>query len=211
MLSVSDTGVGMDEVTQSHIFEPFFTTKPEGKGTGLGLATVYGIVKQSEGFIWVYSEPGHGATFKVYLPRVDGPATPALAERTAVDSLRGTESILVVEDQEALRRMIEEILEEQGYTVLAAADGRTALDLARAHAGPLQLLLTDVVMPGMNGRELAERLGALRPGIRALFMSGYSDGSITDRGLLATGASLIQKPFSGDALKLAVRKALEQR
>jgi two-component system, cell cycle sensor histidine kinase and response regulator CckA len=208
MLSVTDTGVGMDDATQSRIFEPFFTTKPQGQGTGLGLATVYGIVKQSEGFIWVYSEPGQGATFKIYLPRVDEPLRPGSLASPHTQAVRGTGSILVVEDQESLRRMIQEILEHLGYTVLAAASGEAALELARRHAGPLDLLLTDVVMPGMNGRELADRLGVLRPGIRALFMSGYSSHSITDRGLLAAGTSLIQKPLGSDALAQAVRKAL---
>jgi PAS domain S-box-containing protein len=198
MLSVTDTGVGMDDATQSRIFEPFFTTKPQGEGTGLGLATVYGIVKQSGGFIWVYSEPGQGATFKIYLPRMDQPARTGSLASPHAEAACGTGSILVVEDQESLRRMIQEILEHHGYTVLAAADGEAALELARRHTGPLDLLLSDVVMPGMNGRELADRLGVLRPGIRALFMSGYSNLSITDRPLdLGTPQEALRQRLPG--------------
>jgi PAS domain S-box-containing protein len=208
-LAVSDTGVGMDEETRCHIFEPFFTTKAESKGTGLGLATVYGIVKQSGGFIWVYSEPSQGATFKIYLPRVDASQGRETAAPGAAEMPRGTETILVAEDQEALREMIREVLQQQGYTVLAVANGNTALELSRRHTGPLHLMLADVVMPGMNGREVAERLAAERPDMRTLYMSGYTNGTISDRGLLAEGVVLVEKPFTAASLAQAVRKALD--
>ena len=211
MLAVSDTGVGMDQETRSHIFEPFFTTKAEGKGMGLGMATVYGIVKQSDGFIWVYSEPGYGATFRIYLPRLDTPQEHEVARPEAGEAPRGTETVLVVEDQEALREVAQEILEQQGYRVLVAGHGGSALELARRYEGPIHLLLTDVVMPGMNGRELAELLAGERSGMRTLFMSGYTGGSLSDRGLLVKGVSLIEKPFNPDALARAVRQALEGR
>jgi len=209
MLAVSDTGIGMDAATQARIFEPFFTTKPEGTGTGLGLATVYGIVKQSGGYIWVYSEPDHGTTFKVYLPRVDAPLSEVLVPAARAEAPRGTDTILVVEDQEALREMIREVLEEQGYTVLEASAGEEALAVAREHRGPIHLLLTDVVMPRMSGRELAERLASVRPETRALYMSGYSNGTISDRGMLAEGAALIEKPFTTESLARAVRETLD--
>jgi CheY-like chemotaxis protein len=209
MLAVSDTGIGMDDRTQARIFEPFFTTKPEGKGTGLGLATVYGIVKQSAGHIWVYSEPDHGTTFKIYLPRVDAPADEVPAAPARAATPHGTETILLVEDQEALRTMIRELLEEQGYTVLEAEEGPGALEIARKHAGVIHLLLTDVVMPRMSGRELAKRLASERPECRALYMSGYSNGAISDRGMLLGGTALLEKPFTSEGLGIAVRGALD--
>ena len=209
MLAVSDTGIGMDERTQARIFEPFFTTKPEGKGTGLGLATVYGIVKQSAGHIWVYSEPEHGTTFKIYLPRVDAPADEATAAPAHAATPQGTETILLVEDQEALRAMIRELLEELGYSVLEAEEGQGALEIARKHSGVIHLLLTDVVMPRMSGRELAERMALERPECRALFMSGYSNGAISDRGMLLEGTALLEKPFTSERLGISVREALD--
>ena len=211
VLSVSDTGIGMDEETRSHIFEPFFTTKPEGKGTGLGLATVYGIVKQSGGFIWVYSEVEHGATFKIYLPRVDVAPISQKAPEESSEAPGGSETILVVEDQPALLEMIREVLGELGYTVLSAHDGVTAMEVAHRHEAEIRLLLTDVVMPGMNGRQLAERLTSIRPGIQVLYMSGYSDGTVSDHGLLVGDVALIEKPFTPTALAQAVRKILNKR
>ncbi len=208
MLAVADTGVGMNAETQAQIFEPFFTTKPEGQGTGLGLATVYGIVKQSQGFLWVYSEPEHGATFKVYLPRVTGDedASP-LPTPAAVAG--GTETILLVEDQEALREVICETLEDQGYTVLPTANGLAALECSDRHQGRIHLLLTDVVMPGMNGRDLAESLSQRRPDMRVVFMSGYSNGMVTDRRLVASGVTLVEKPLTPTVLGQAIRRALQ--
>ena len=209
-LAVSDTGVGMDEETQQRIFEPFFTTKPEGQGTGLGLATVYGIVKQSGGYIWVYSEPGRGTTFKVYLPRVDEPAEAANPAAPPAASPRGAETILLVEDTETLRDVIREVLVELGYTVLLSSQGEEALDLARVHKEPIHLLLTDVVMPKLGGRDLARLMAALRPEVRVLYMSGYADGAISHQGVLGEGVVLLEKPFTADELARAVREALDR-
>ena len=210
MLAVSDTGVGMDAETQRRLFEPFFTTKPVGQGTGLGLATVYGIVKQSGGYIWVYSEPGLGTTFKIYLPRVDElPDGNPPSDASAITG-GGSEKILLVEDNPALREMIRRRLAASGYTVLLAADGEAALTLAEAHPEPIDLLLTDVVMPKLGGAELAQRLGALRPGLRVLFMSGYTDGAIVHHGVLEDGVVLLEKPFSGEKLLRTVREVLDQ-
>src|SRR5438094_7153667 len=208
-LTVSDSGIGMDEETQAHAFEPFFTTKPRGQGTGLGLAMVYGTVKQSGGFIWVYSEPGHGATFKIYLPRVDAPvesaAPPAPVERPP----RGSETVLLAEDEPAVRAIARQALERQGYTVLAAPSGADALALAAQHGATIHLLLTDVVMPGMSGRDLADRLTAQRPGIRVLYISGYTDNAIVRHGMLEPGLAYLQKPFRPDALVRKVREVLD--
>jgi len=208
-LTVSDSGIGMDEETQAHAFEPFFTTKPRGQGTGLGLAMVYGTVKQSGGFIWVYSEPGRGATFKIYLPRVDAPvesaAPPAPVERPP----RGSETVLLAEDKPAVRAIARQALERQGYTVLAAPSGADALALAAQHGATIHLLLTDVVMPGMSGRDLADRLTAQRPGIRVLYISGYTDNAIVRHGMLEPGLAYLQKPFRPDALVRKVREVLD--
>jgi CheY-like chemotaxis protein len=211
MLSVSDNGVGMDAETQKHIFEPFFTTKGPGEGTGLGLATVYGVVKQSGGFIWVYSEPGRGTTFKIYLPRVAAGVGALEPEPDPASSERGHATVLVVEDTEDLREMIREVLEEKGYGVLAASDGEQALALVREGKGSIELLLTDVVMPKLGGAELARRLTDLHPEIRVLYMSGYSSGAVSRQGVLAPGVTLLEKPFTGDALTRAVREALRRR
>jgi PAS domain S-box-containing protein len=209
MLAVSDTGVGMDHATQQRIFEPFFTTKPAGQGTGLGLATVYGIVKQSGGFIWVYSEPGLGSTFKIYLPCVEERAEPPAPAPPQRDSLRGDETLLVVEDTESLREMFCDVLRQEGYLVLNAADGEEALRLARGHEGPIHLLLTDVVMPKLGGADLARELSLTRPGLRVLYMSGYADGVITKHGV-GRGIAMIEKPFTTERLCRAVRDALDR-
>src|SRR3989449_8784705 len=208
MLAVTDTGCGMDEKTQSRIFEPFFTTKPAGRGTGLGLSTVYGIVKQTGGNIWLYSEPGKGTTFKIYLPAIA--ALPEDIGKVApADALpRGGGTVLVVEDDEQLRRLTHRALASQGYTVLEAERGSTALDIARRHKGPIDLLLTDVVMPDMNGPKLAEMLRVARPELRVLFMSGYPDGAITNQGMLEHGVAYLAKPFTTEGIARKVRDVL---
>jgi PAS domain S-box-containing protein len=210
MLAVTDNGCGMDVETQAHIFEPFFTTKEKGKGTGLGLATVYGIVKQSGGYVWVYSEPGRGTSFKVYLPRVwDEPTMPGRDRRIEGQRLpQGTETVLLVEDEKGVRELAREYLEMTGYTVIEAENGHTALELAALHSGPIHLLMTDVVMPGISGRELSERVKAIRPEIRVLFMSGYTDQAVVHHGILETDAVLLQKPFTVAALAAKLRDIL---
>jgi PAS domain S-box-containing protein len=210
MLAVSDSGVGMDRQTVAHIFEPFFTTKESGRGTGLGLSTVYGIVKQSGGYIWVYSEPGKGSTFKVYLPRVDEGSETVAAGQAAPRSQRGTETILIVEDEEAVRELIQTVLTEKGYDVIPSLDPQHAEQIAARFPGDIHLLLTDMVMPGTSGRELADRISAKRKGIRVLFMSGYTDNVITSGGMLEEGLAFLQKPFSPAALVQKVREVLSQ-
>ena len=210
MLAVSDTGVGMEPETQAHIFEPFFTTKEKGKGTGLGLATVYGIVKQSGGSIWVYSEIGHGTVFKVYLPEVnEGPAA-RRGKSLEVDSASGGETILVVEDEEAVRSLIHMALESAGYKVLQTEDGDKALDTCSNYNGPIHLLLTDVVMPKMSGSVVAGKVAALRPGIKVLFMSGYTNDAIVHHGVLGQGLPFIQKPFAPAVLREKIREVLRR-
>jgi PAS domain S-box-containing protein len=208
MLAVSDTGSGMDEETKAKIFEPFFTTKAPGKGTGLGLSTVYGIVKQAGGFIWVYSEPGHGTTFKLYLPRADVTTEGMTAARDA-QAPRGTETVLLVEDATAVRAVTKQLLERQGYTVLEAPNGEVALRLAQQHDGPIHLLLTDVVMPVMGGRQLAEQLIRVRPDIRVLYASGYTDDSVVRHGVLEAGTAYVQKPFAPESLARKVHDVLD--
>lgn len=209
MLAVTDTGCGMDEQTKARIFEPFFTTKPAGRGTGLGLSTVYGIVKQSGGNIWLYTEPGRGTTFKIYLPAIQalpediGKAAPVEVAR------HGSGTVLVVEDDEQLRRLTHRALATQGYTVLEADRGSTALDIARRHKGAIDLLLTDVIMPDTNGRKLAETLRPARPGLRVLYMSGYPDGAIANHGMLEPGVAYLAKPFTTEAVVRKVREVLE--
>jgi two-component system cell cycle sensor histidine kinase/response regulator CckA len=208
LFSVSDTGTGMDEATKARLFEPFFTTKEQGKGTGLGLATVYGIVKQSGGFIWVYSELGQGTTLKVYLPRVDEAVTGQTAPASP-QSLHGTETILIAEDAAPVRSVAREVLRRHGYRVLAAADGPSALELAAAHPGPIDLLITDVIMPEMSGRHLADRLKDLRTTLRVLFVSGYTDDAIVRHGILEPGIAFLQKPFTPESLARKVREVLD--
>src|SRR5579872_4495964 len=211
MLAISDTGAGMDSETQSHIFEPFFTTKGP-KGTGLGLSTVYGIVKQSGGYIWVSSDPGKGTTFEIYLPRIaetieSAAAIPVAAESAPIEP--GTETILLVEDEANLRYLARQFLEKQGYRVIEAADGAVAMQIAVAHEGVIHLLLTDVIMPGMNGRELAQRMAEIRPNTKVLYMSGYTENVIGRNGTLDAGIRLLQKPFTLRDLNSRVREVLD--
>ncbi|MEW6544324.1 MAG: PAS domain-containing protein [Nitrospirota bacterium] len=208
-LTVTDTGCGMDEATQARIFEPFFTTKEPGKGTGLGLSTVYGIVKQSGGYIFVRSKPGQGTTFTVYLPRVEEPVLRETHESPAVPADGGSEIILLVEDQAEVRALTRTILHSKGYAVLEASDGEQALRLCRERQGPLHLLLADVMLPGMDGLTLAERLTALRPDMKVLYMSGYADDALRRRGALSESNAFLQKPFTPPSLIRKVREVLD--
>lgn len=209
MLAVSDTGCGMDSETQARIFEPFFTTKEIGKGTGLGLSTVYGIVQQSGGSVWVYSEIGRGTTFKIYLPCVAGSVAEDQSASSSPELSRGTETVLLVEDEEMVRDMATEILREGGYFVLEARHGNEAMALSKQYEGQIHLMLSDVVMPQMSGRELAERLTPLRSNMKVLYMSGYTDDAIVHHGVLEEGTAFIGKPFSPDALTRKVREVLD--
>jgi CheY-like chemotaxis protein len=208
MLTVSDTGYGMDEETQSHIFEPFFTTKEADKGTGLGLSTAFGVVKQSKGRIAVSSEPGRGTTFTIYLPSV--PDTPDVQEaRQALpENLRGTETVLLVEDEQAVCRAVRDILQRNGYRVLVASNAGEALLISEQHPGFIHLLLTDVVMPRMSGPDLVERLNPWHPEMKVLYVSGYTDNAIAEQGVLDPGVALLQKPFAVESLLKKVRQVL---
>jgi CheY-like chemotaxis protein len=209
LLAVSDTGIGMSAEIQTHIFEPFFTTKDASKGTGLGLSTVYGIVKQSGGYIWVYSEPGQGTSFKIYFPRVDQPAESLAPEKRPTGLKRGTETILLVEDEAQLRELMTSVLEQCGYKILAAANPDEGLALCRANHNNIQLLVTDVVMPGMNGRQLAEQIKLISPDTRVLFVSGYTSNAIVHYGVLDVGLWFLPKPYTIAALMAKVREVLD--
>ena len=211
MLAVSDTGMGMDAETLTHVFEPFFTTKEKGKGTGLGLATVYGIVKQSAGYIWVYSEPGRGSTFKIYLPRVEEPGREAEPAKAGSELAKGSETVLVVEDEEGVRSLVCETLESHGYKVLEARGADDALSIFEQYAEPIHLLLTDVVMPQMGGKELAKRLSSVHPETKVLYMSGYTDNAIVRHGVLEGGTPFLQKPFVPQTLVRKVRQVLDTK
>jgi PAS domain S-box-containing protein len=211
MLAVIDSGAGIDAETLAHIFEPFFTTKGVGKGTGLGLATVYGVVKQSGGYIWVDSEPGQGASFQIFLPRVEEAVTPTVANKPLGETIGGSETILLVEDAEALRKLTQSLLESHGFHVLVAQNGEEAIQVEARHSGKIDLLLTDVVMPGMNGRVLTERLLPKQPGMRVLYISGYTDSFIAGHGVLERGVVLLHKPFTEDALIRKVREVLDTK
>jgi CheY-like chemotaxis protein len=209
MLAVSDTGEGMTPETQAQIFDPFFTTKEMGRGTGLGLSTVYGIVKQSGGHIWVYSEVDHGTTFKIYLPETSEVAQPLAAEPPVITSTRGSETVLLVEDDSQVRELTRTVLVGCGYSVLAPTDAGAALAMADKHVTAIRLLLTDVVMPGMNGRELARHLVERNPRIKVLYMSGYTEYTIGRHGVLEPGTYFLQKPFTPAALGSKVREILD--
>ncbi len=212
MLAISDTGCGMDEETRQHIFEPFFTTKEVGKGTGLGLSMVYGIVRQSGGTIWVYSEAGRGTTFKIYFPRIHANVKEHPHASQPLDALKGTETILLVEDADLVRTLTRRVLENAGYRVLEAASAEAALELCESiHGDKIGLLLTDVVMPGMNVDDMSKILLAKQPGMPVLYMSGYTDDAIVQRGVLEAGVNFLEKPFSPASLAMKVREVLDHR
>jgi PAS domain S-box-containing protein len=210
MVSASDTGVGMPPEIRERIFEPFFTTKEKGKGTGLGLSTVYGIVKQSQGNIWVYSEPGYGTTFKIYLPQVDEPVEASKDKLSERELVGGNETILVVEDEEEVRKLTVRILKDKGYRVLTASDGNAALAVGKRYVSPIHLMLTDVVMPGLNGRELAKKMESFHPKMKVLYMSGYTENAIVHHGILEEKMDYLPKPFTVEGLTKKVREALDK-
>jgi len=212
LLAVSDTGHGMDAEAQARVFEPFFTTKERGKGTGLGLSTVYGIVKQSGGFIFVSSLPGRGTTFRIFLPAASGARPPLDSRVSPVPSVRdGTETVLVVEDEDGVRRLTRSILERYGYKVLDAESGEEALRVAAAYEGTIDLVVSDVVLPGINGRKTAEELLRDRPALKVVYISGYSDNALAVGGVLGPGVSFLEKPFTPEALAQKVRRVLDGR
>ncbi len=208
LLAVSDSGCGMTREVQAHLFEPFFTTKEHGKGTGLGLSTVYGIVKQNDGYIWVYSEPGQGTTFKIYLPAVKARAVSPPRSRIATEESQCDETILIVEDDPFIRSLASRILSDRGYSILEAHDAVDASTVSRKHQGPIHLLLTDVVLPGASGKQLARSLAEARPEMRVLYTSGYTDDAIIRHGILEAGIAFLQKPFTPEVLRRRVREAL---
>ena len=211
MLAITDTGTGMSDAVKARVFEPFYTTKDVGQGTGLGLSTCYGIIKQSGGHISVYSEPGRGTTFKIYLPQVGSEMTPPVRQLESPDLPRGTETILLAEDDPALREMAATLLRRLGYTVLTATDGIEAMSLKHQRdIGHIDLLFTDVVMPHMSGKELADRVQALYPRTKILFTSAYTENAIVHQGVLAPGVALLQKPFTPSALANKLREILDQ-
>jgi CheY-like chemotaxis protein len=210
LLAVSDTGCGMDSETQAHLFEPFYTTKDPGKGTGLGLSMVYGIVKQSGGSIWVYSEPNQGSTFKIYLPSLQKTREANATQEPPEKLANGSETVLVVEDESAVRSFTRMVLQRSGYQVIEASNGEEVLSLSREHPGEIQLLVTDMVMPGMGGRQVAEALEQQRPGVRVLYLSGYIENAVSQRGALGSALPFLQKPFTMEALLRKVRQVLDQ-
>jgi CheY-like chemotaxis protein len=210
MIAVSDTGHGMDSATRQNIFEPFFTTKQRGKGTGLGLATVYGVVKQSGGDIWVYSEPGKGTTFKLYFPRVAEAVSPGVTEDLEQLRREAGETVMLVEDETQVRDLEARILTQLGYTVLAAANGEEAMDVSRAYTGEISLLVTDVVMPNMSGKQVADALLSSRPGLRVLYLSGYTENTVVNHGVLDSNVDFLSRPFSREALARKIREILSR-